>query len=60
MGFFSSCWEALLQVSAYAETLGTRYHSAQEPLRLPIHGYHEASNTAANGVSFEVPGTGFT
>jgi len=45
MGFFSGCWEALLQFASYAQSTGLLDHVGQKPLVLP----HDAQTQAAAG-----------
>ncbi|KAK4615403.1 Laccase-2 [Fulvia fulva] len=60
MGLLNSYWEALLQLATTANLLDG-YHSSypQQPLNIPKH-TAGLSDVSAAGVSFQVPGTGFT
>ena len=61
MGFLNSCWEVLLQVTTYAQSLGLGHDIYQQPLPLPNHAHGPALVPAA-GVSFLPQGSegGFT
>ena len=43
MGFFSGCWEALLQFASYTQSTGLLDHVGQQPLGLPQHEYPHAT-----------------
>lgn len=62
MGFFTSCWEAFLQVTTYAQILSMTDGGNQQPLHLPEddHAGHDHHGIVSAGLSFQVPGTNFT
>lgn len=52
MGFFTSCWSALLQLTAYAHMMGS-HEMGQQPLHLPTESTpHKEIDNAATGVTF--------
>lgn len=57
MGFYNSCWEALLQLTSYTQVLDSGH---QQPLHLPHSHDVDQSLIPPSGVSFQVEGTGFT
>lgn len=54
MGFLNSCWEAFLQITTYAHSLGIS--DSQLPLHLPNHDPNDLVVAPSNHVSFQVPG----
>lgn len=55
MGFFSGCWEALLQFASYAQSTGLLDHVGQQPLVLP-HNEHTQAVAGPVGPVFQPAG----